>query len=80
YADLGRLYLGEKGKPDEFYVEGFVDYLYEMASRINLPGLAGFGLKEADVELICAQTENKNNPVKPGMEELMEILREVVIG
>ena len=80
YVELGKLFLNREGQPDEFYVDGFVEYLYEMASRINLPGLAGFGLKEADVELICAQTENKNNPVKLGMEELMEILREVVIG
>jgi hypothetical protein len=41
-----------------------------------LPGLAGFGLEKQYIKEICAQTNNKNNPVKLSQENLMEILHE----
>jgi len=76
YADLGKLFLDTEGMSDNYYIDGFIDYLYEMTSDLHLPGLAGFGLEEYEIEKICAQTDNKNNPVKLSHENLVEILHE----
>jgi len=76
YAGLGKLFLDTEGKSDDYYIDGFIDYLYEMTSDLQLPGLAGFGLEERDIEEICAQTGNKNNPVALSQENLVEILHE----
>jgi alcohol dehydrogenase class IV len=76
YAELGKLFLDIEGKIDDYYIDGFIDYLYKLISDLQLPGLAGFGLEERHIEEICAQTDNKNNPVKLSLEKLVEILHE----
>jgi alcohol dehydrogenase class IV len=76
YAELGKLFLDIEGKIDDYYIDGFIDYLYKLVSDLQLPGLAGFGLEERHIEDICAQTDNKNNPVKLSQENLVEILHE----
>jgi alcohol dehydrogenase class IV len=76
YAELGKLFLGTEGKMDDYYIDGFIDYLYELTSVLQLPGLKGFGLEERYIEEICAQTDNKNNPVKLSQENRVEILQE----
>jgi alcohol dehydrogenase class IV len=76
YAFLGELFLDEKGKSDDYYIDGFVDYLRLLTDELNLPGLKRFGIKENDLEKICAITECKNNPVKLETSDLMEILLE----
>lgn len=74
YAILGSIFLEEKGKSDEYYINGFIEYLNELTEMLKLPGLKGLGLYEADVDKICSITENKNNPVNLAMEELAEII------
>ncbi len=76
YAALGKLFLGQEGKTDSFYIDGFIEYLYELTDELNLPGLSGFGLEDKDIDILCAQTENKNNPVELNKEALLEVLRE----
>jgi alcohol dehydrogenase class IV len=76
YAELGKLFLDIEGKIDDYYIDGFIDYLYKLISDLQLPGLAEFGLEERHIEEICAQTDNKNNPVKLSQENLAEILHE----
>jgi hypothetical protein len=39
-----------------------------------LPGLRQLGIVEADLNEIALNTECKNNPVKLGIEDLLEIL------
>jgi len=56
--------------------EGFIDYLYKLISDLQLPDLMGFGLEVRYIEEICAQTDNKNNPVKLSRENRIEILHE----
>ena len=79
YAALGKLFLDIEGETDSFYIDGFIDYLYKLTSELSLPGLSGFGLEDKDIDVICAQTENKNNPVKLNKRALLEVLRERVI-
>jgi alcohol dehydrogenase class IV len=75
YALLGKLFLDDKGKSNDYYTDGFIHYLNKLTNDFQFPGLKKLGLEEKDIELICTMTENKNNPVKLGMEELMEIVR-----
>jgi alcohol dehydrogenase class IV len=74
YASLGRLFLDDKDKTDDFYIDGFIDYLHHITNDFQMPGLKEFGIEEKDIQLICSTTENRNNPVKLDVEDLMEIL------
>ena len=74
YSLLGQLFLDEKGKDDDFYIDGFIGYLHELTIKLGLPGLRKYGILEKDIYSLCAITENKNNPVKLGSEDLHEIL------
>ncbi len=74
YALLGRLFLDETGKTDDYYTDSFIDHLHKLCEELNLAGLKKFGVNSADTGLICSVTENKNNPVKLGLEEMAEIV------
>lgn len=74
YALLGELFLDENGKTDDYYIDGFIQYLHKLTNDFQFPGLRKYGLKEKDIELICTITEIKNNPVKLAVEDLSEII------
>ncbi len=74
YALLGRLFLAEDGKSDNYYIDCFIRFLHKLTYDLQLPGLKQFGLDEKDIESLCKITENKNNPVNLTPEALMEIL------
>ena len=75
YVLLGKLFLGQEGKSDDYYIDGFIQYLHKLTIELQLPGLKQFGLEEKKIELICSKTDIKNNPVKLSMEDLVEILK-----
>ena len=74
YALMGELFLGGSGKSDDYYIDGFIEYLHKLTDALNLPGLRKYGFKDVDLESICSATEIKNNPVKLALEDLKEIL------
>jgi alcohol dehydrogenase class IV len=74
YASLGKLFLDEKGKGEDYYIDGFVQYLYKLTMDFQLPGLKKFGLRESELSSICQKTEIKNNPVNLTVDDLVEIL------
>jgi alcohol dehydrogenase class IV len=74
YAFLGELFLGEKGRTDDYYIDGFIGYLNGLTDKFQLPGFKKFGIEEKDIEYICKITEAKNNPIKLSQEDLIEIL------
>jgi alcohol dehydrogenase class IV len=74
YSLLGQLFLDDKGKTDDFYIDGFIVYLYNLTDKFQLPVLRKYGIKENDIDLICRNTECKNNPVKLGKDNLIKIL------
>jgi alcohol dehydrogenase class IV len=76
YIRLGKLFLDAVGKPDDYYIDGFVEYLRKLSGDLKLPHLGQYGIKEEDLEQICRITEIKNNPVKLNTDDLIEILRE----
>ena len=76
YAFLGELFLEKKRNNQDYYIDGFLDYLNLLTDELKLPGLKEFGIKENDLEKICRITECKNNPVRLDTSDLMEILLE----
>ena len=74
YSALGQLFLDDKGKNDDYYIDGFIQYLHKLTHDLRLPGLKKYGVDEKDIPSVCAITENKNNPVKLSSEDLHEIL------
>jgi alcohol dehydrogenase class IV len=75
YADLGRIFLGDSGESDDYFISGFIDNLYEMTEKLNLRGLKSAGVKEDSLSEICLSTGCKNNPVDLSQNELLTILR-----
>jgi alcohol dehydrogenase class IV len=76
YTVLGKLFLDEEDRDEDFYIDGFIDHLRLLTDELNLPGLKKYGIWEDDLENICAITDIKNNPVKLETSDLMEILLE----
>jgi alcohol dehydrogenase class IV len=74
YSSLGKLFLKEENKSDEYYTYGFIEYLRKVSEDLKLPRLGQYGIKEKDLEAICRITELKNNPVKLDIEDLIKIL------
>jgi len=74
YALLGRLFLGDGNRNDDYFIDGFIEYLNNLSEEMKLQGLKKAGIKEDDLSAIAEVTECKNNPVKLSPEELMEIL------
>lgn len=74
YAALGRLFIDESDKTDDYYIAAFITFLHELTEILNLPDLGRFGINRSDVDAICSVTGNKNNPVKLEKEDLAEIV------
>jgi alcohol dehydrogenase class IV len=74
YSLLGKLFLNNIGKNDDYYIDGFIEYLHKLTSDLRFPGLLKYGIGEKDISSICSVTENKNNPVKLVREDLAEII------
>ncbi|HOW10012.1 MAG TPA: iron-containing alcohol dehydrogenase [Bacteroidales bacterium] len=74
YAMLGRMFIESTVSSDDFYIDGYIDYLKELTSFLNLPRLGSFGIKPEDMDAICRNTGQKNNPVRLDYDALIEIL------
>ncbi len=74
YANLGELFLQEAGKADDFYIDGFIDYLYDISEELQLNGLKNLTRDENEIESVCLNTDIKSNPVSLTLENLKEII------
>jgi len=74
YASLGRIFADAESKPDSYYIDFFIDYLYALTYHLRLPRLAHYGLHPDDVNEIVAKSDNKNNPVLLSEEQMTEII------
>jgi alcohol dehydrogenase class IV len=79
YVVLGEMFTEKKGKSDNYYADSFIQFLHDLTAKLKLPGLNQYGLQGKDIELICRNTEIKNNPVKLTNEDLEDILRPRVL-
>ena len=75
YTTLGKLFLEKENGNDDYFIDGFIEYLYNLSEQIKLPGLKTAGADENDFETIIKNTECKNNPVKLTPDELLGILQ-----
>jgi alcohol dehydrogenase class IV len=76
YVSLGRLFLGTGERSDNYYINGFIEYLLKLTDELQLPKLKQYGIEGRDAGVICRITELKNNPVNLGLEALEEIVME----
>ncbi|NMC42176.1 MAG: iron-containing alcohol dehydrogenase [Bacteroidales bacterium] len=74
YSEMGKIVLGKEDRTEDYYIDGFIDYLFRLTDELRLPSLGRFGVSKTDIEKICMNTDIKNNPVKLTTEELGEIL------
>ena len=74
YSLLGQLFVDESGKTEDYYIDGFIQYLYELSNELSLSGLKSFRIEKKDIEVICSKTELKNNPIVLTSENLHEII------
>ena len=74
YAVLGELFLGEKGRSRDWYIDGFAGFLNSLSLELGMKALGNYGIRESDLRTICRQTDIKNNPVPLSEDELYEIL------
>jgi alcohol dehydrogenase class IV len=74
YASLGRIFLGENDKDEDYLIDGFIDYLRWMTNELHLPRLQETGINIKDLPGIALLTECKNNPVELDYNEILEIL------
>jgi alcohol dehydrogenase class IV len=79
YVLLGKLFLGEEGKTEDYYIDGFIQYLHKLTSDLQLSGLKKYGIEEKDIAIICSTPDNKNNPAKLDAGEFAEILQRRII-
>jgi alcohol dehydrogenase class IV len=75
YLRLGQLFLKRENKTDDYYIDGFVQYLESLCEELHLPSLKLFGIGENDAESICRITEIKNNPARLDQDDLLEIIK-----
>ncbi len=75
YLRLGKLFLEEENKTDDYYIDGFIQYLESLCEELHLPSLKPFGIAEKDAESICRLTEIKNNPARLDLDDLLEIIK-----
>jgi alcohol dehydrogenase class IV len=74
YSLLGKLFINEQNKSDDFYIDGFIDYLNKITFEFKLQDLRQFGIREKDIPAICENTGIHNNPVKLMPDDLKEII------
>jgi alcohol dehydrogenase class IV len=74
YSALGRIFSDTPGKSDEYYIDAFIGFLHELTYLLELPRLRDYGIIQDNAGDICRNTEQKNNPVRLGIEALAEIL------
>lgn len=74
YTRLGKLFSDIEGKPNDWYIDTFLDTLDEWTELLAIPKLSRFGILATDIESIASQTEMKANPVKLNTEELIGVL------
>jgi alcohol dehydrogenase class IV len=74
YISLGRLFSNVEGKPNDYYIESFVESINKLVEELGIPRLGTYGLSKNDVTDIVKRTSNKNNPVELVTSQLEQIL------
>jgi alcohol dehydrogenase class IV len=76
YVFLGKIFSGVEARSTQWYLSFVADYLDELTTRLEIPGLGKYGVSDSDLEKIASATDHKSNPVRFEKEELVEMMRE----
>lgn len=74
YAAVGKLFSGLGDKTDAYYVDHLLSVIANYTRELEIPNLATFGVKPADLDRIVNASDNKNNPIALDREEMIEVL------
>ncbi|UCH13735.1 MAG: iron-containing alcohol dehydrogenase [Bacteroidales bacterium] len=74
YATVGKLFINDTGKSDEYYARAFIYHIEKLVKILKIPGLGNFGVRADQVDKIVDKTGLKNNPVLLSREDLSDIL------
>ena len=76
YARTGKMMVHGCEKNDERYAFELAGLIDDWTTKLEIPGLDSFGIKEADFDKIIRSTGQKNNPVHLDNNDLYEILKQ----
>ncbi|HEX6892923.1 MAG TPA: iron-containing alcohol dehydrogenase [Chryseolinea sp.] len=76
YATVGKLFSDHIDKSDDYYIDHLLGLLDEWSRFMNIPQLRSGGISSEHFEKIVRATDNKNNPVALGEDEMMEVLEQ----
>jgi alcohol dehydrogenase len=79
YADVGRLFAGDPSLDNTEAYDALVAALWEWTQRMGIPGLAQFGIDEAAIPAIVADSRGSSmqtNPIVLTDEEIADLVRE----
>jgi alcohol dehydrogenase class IV len=74
YAAVGKLFSGLGDKTEAYYVDHLLSVIANYTHELEIPNLATFGVKPADLDRIVKASDNKNNPIALDREEMIEVL------
>jgi alcohol dehydrogenase class IV len=73
YATIGRIFIRDEARSNEYYARAFVDYMEELITVLKLPRLGYYGIKAGQADRIIDSTSLKNNPVLLSKSDLLDI-------
>lgn len=74
YATIGRIFSSVDNKKEDYYIDSLLELIESWTNELNIPKLGTFGVSLSDHDRIAKITDNKNNPVKHDMQEILQIL------
>ncbi len=74
YLQVAHLFIKKNNLPDKEKLNKFIDKLFELIEKLNIPRLSNYGIKKDDFNKIIKLTSNKNNPFLLDSEDLFQIL------
>jgi alcohol dehydrogenase class IV len=68
------MFAGTHDRTDDFYIDFLLNAIESFSHEMKIPRLAQAGVRPEDFQKIVRATENKNNPVALGHDEMLEVL------
>lgn len=74
YARVGKIFAGDLGKSDEWYIDYLIEAIQIMQNEFRIPRLSDYKINKDDFEAIIVKTANRNHPIAMQKEEMFQIL------
>jgi alcohol dehydrogenase class IV len=80
YSTAGKLFTGNQNKSDDYYIDHLLEVITAWTTEMDIPTLGRYGITSSAFEKIVNATDNKNNPVNLGRDEMTEVLTMAISG